>query len=129
MKDSKQTSQTIALIVNGIKNSIHNFNLEELAKLLKQNGCPYWNKVSTMLLSHNLLIKNNKNKYNFVTTSPIYYIHFETELLKIRKRQSKYSKKWNDKKSEKVIIIDESISIDKAIQLLKSNGYKIFKEI
>ena len=36
-KDSKQTAQTIALIINGIKNSINDFNLEELTNLLKQN--------------------------------------------------------------------------------------------
>ena len=41
-KDSKQTAQTIALIINGIKNSISDFTLEELSSLLKQNKCPYW---------------------------------------------------------------------------------------
>ena len=102
-KDSKQTAQTIALIINGIKNSINDFNLEELTNLLKQNKCPYWNRITTILLSHNLLVKDVKNKYNFITTSPIYYIHFETELTKILKRQSKYSKKWHNKKVVKII--------------------------
>ena len=89
MSKTTQTAKTMSLIINGIKGSINNFNLEELTNLLKQNKCPYWNRITTILLSHNLLVKDGKNKYNFITTSPIYYIHFETELTKILKRQSK----------------------------------------
>ena len=128
--NSKQTAQTIALIINGIKNSINDFSLEELTNLLKQNKCPYWNRITTILLSHNLLVKDGKNKYNFINNCPIYYIHFETELIKILKRQNKYSKKWYDKKVvNNDIITIELTEVEKAIQLLKENGYKIFKEI
>ena len=105
-KDSKQTAQTISLIVNGIKSSISNFTLEELTNLLKQNQCPYWNRISTILIAHNLLIKSEKSKYNFSLERPIYYIIFEVEVKKLLKRQSKYTNKWMNKKKapvEKVI--------------------------
>ena len=105
-KDSKQTAQTISLIVNGIKSSISNFTLEELSSLLKQNQCPYWNRISTILIAHNLLIKSEKSKYNFSLERPIYYIIFEVEVKKLLKRQSKYTNKWMNKKKasvEKVI--------------------------
>ena len=105
-KDSKQTAQTIALIVNGIKNSIKDFTLDELTNLLKQNQCPYWNRISTILIAHNLLIKSEKSKYNFSLERPIYYIIFEVEVKKLLKRQSKYTNKWMNKRKasvEKVI--------------------------
>ena len=105
-KDSKQTAQTISLIVNGIKNSIKDFTLDELTNLLKQNQCPYWNRISTILITHNLLIKSEKSKYNFSLECPIYYIIFEVEVKKLLKRQSKYTNKWMNKKKasvEKVI--------------------------
>lgn len=105
-KDSKQTAQTISLIVNGIKSSISNFTLEELSNLLKQNQCPYWNRISTILIAHNLLIKSEKSKYNFSLERPIYYIIFEVEVKKLLKRQSKYTNKWMNKSKapvEKVI--------------------------
>lgn len=105
-KDSKQTAQTISLIVNGIKSSISNFTLEELSSLLKQNQCPYWNRISTILIAHNLLIKSEKSKYNFSLERPIYYIIFEVEVKKLLKRQSKYTNKWMNKRKapvEKVI--------------------------
>lgn len=105
-KDSKQTAQTISLIVNGIKSSISNFTLEELSILLKQNQCPYWNRISTILIAHNLLIKSEKSKYNFSLERPIYYIIFEVEVKKLLKRQSKYTNKWMNKSKapvEKVI--------------------------
>lgn len=125
-KDSKQTAQTISLIVNGIKSSISNFTLEELSNLLKQNKCPYWNKITTMLLSHNLIIKN-KNKYNFSNGIPIYYSYFESSLNKIKSNQSNYSKTWKNKKV--IIKVDENNDIENAITLLKKFGYKIFKEV
>ena len=83
MSKTTQTAKTISLIINGIKDSINDFSLEELTNLLKQNKCPYWNRVTTILLSHNLLIKDGKNKYNFVNNCPIYYMHFVTGINKI----------------------------------------------
>ena len=102
MNNSKQTAQTISLTVNVIKNSIKDFTLEELTKLLKQNKCPYWNRITTILLSHNLLVSSGKNRYNFITSSPIYYIHFESGINKIKSRQAKYNEKWHKKISNKV---------------------------
>lgn len=97
MSKTTQTAKTISLIINGIKNSINDFSLEELTTLLKQNKCPYWNRVTTILLSHNLLIKDGKNKYNFVDNCPIYYMHFVTGINKIIKMQNKYNNKWKEK--------------------------------
>ena len=48
-KDSKQTAQTIALIINGIKSSISDFTLEELSSLLKQNKCLFLNLYLTFV--------------------------------------------------------------------------------
>lgn len=122
MNSTTQTAQTIAFIVNGIKYSIKDFTLEELSLLLKQNQCPYWKKIATILNSKNLLHKEG-NKYNFCTSSPIYYSIFSTELLKIKKDQAKYNQKWIAKIKPKYS--EEEI----AIKYLKSLGYKIFKEI
>lgn len=97
MSKTTQTAKTISLIINGIKGSINDFSLEELTTLLKQNKCPYWNRVTTILLSHNLLVKDGKNKYNFVNSCPIYYIHFVTGINKIIKMQNKYNNKWKEK--------------------------------
>ena len=125
-KDSKQTAQTISLIVNGIKSSISDFTLEELSSLLKQNKCPYWNRITTILLFHNLINKN-KNKYNFSNCIPIYYSYFESSLNKIKSNQSNYSKKW---KKKKIVVVksNENNDLENAITLLKKFGYKIFKE-
>ena len=125
-KDSKQTAQTISLIVNGIKSSISDFTLEELSSLLKQNKCPYWNRITTILLFHNLINKN-KNKYNFSNSIPIYYSYFESSLNKIKSNQSNYSKKW---KKKKIVVVksNENNDLENAITLLKKFGYKIFKE-
>lgn len=126
-KDSKQTAQTISLIVNGIKSSISDFTLEELSSLLKQNKCPYWNRITTILLFHNLINKN-KNKYNFSNGIPIYYSYFESSLNKIKSNQSNYSKKW---KKKKIVVVksNENNDLENAITLLKKFGYKIFKEV
>lgn len=126
-KDSKQTAQTISLIVNGIKSSISDFTLEELSNLLKQNKCPYWNRITTILLFHNLINKN-KNKYNFSNGIPIYYSYFESSLNKIKSNQSNYSKKW---KKKKIVVVksNENNDLENAITLLKKFGYKIFKEV
>lgn len=126
-KDSKQTAQTIALIINGIKSSISDFTLEELSSLLKQNKCPYWNRITTILLFHNLINKN-KNKYNFSNDIPIYYSYFESSLNKIKSNQSNYSKKW---KKKKIVVVksNENNDLENAITLLKKFGYKIFKEV
>ena len=126
-KDSKQTAQTIALIINGIKSSISDFTLEELSSLLKQNKCPYWNRITTILLFHNLINKN-KNKYNFSNGIPIYYSYFESSLNKIKSNQSNYSKKW---KKKKIVVVksEENNDLENAITLLKKFGYKIFKEV
>ena len=126
-KDSKQTAQTIALIINGIKNSINDFNLEQLTNLLKQNKCPYCNRITTILLFHNLINKN-KNKYNFINGIPIYYSYFESSLNKIKSNQSNYSKKW---KKKKIVVVksNENNDLENAITLLKKFGYKIFKEV
>lgn len=126
-KDSKQTAQTIALIINGIKSSISDFTLEELSSLLKQNKCPYWNRITTILLFHNLINKN-KNKYNFSNGIPIYYSYFESSLNKIKSNQSNYSKKW---KKKKIVVVksNENNDLENAITLLKKFGYKIFKEV
>lgn len=126
-KDSKQTAQTISLIVNGIKSSISDFTLEELSSLLKQNKCPYWNRITTILLFHNLINKN-KNKYNFSNGIPIYYSYFESSLNKIKSNQSNYSKKW---KKKKIVVVksEENNDLENAIALLKKFGYKIFKEV
>ena len=126
-KDSKQTAQTITLIINGIKNSINDFTLEELSSLLKQNKCPYWNRITTILLFHNLINKN-KNKYNFSNGIPIYYSYFESSLNKIKSNQSNYSKKW---KKKKIVVVksNENNDLENAITLLKKFGYKIFKEV
>ena len=126
-KDSKQTAQTISLIVNGIKSSISNFTLKELSSLLKQNKCPYWNRITTILLFHNLINKN-KNKYNFSNGIPIYYSYFESSLNKIKSNQSNYSKKW---KKKKIVVVksNENNDLENAITLLKKFGYKIFKEV
>ena len=126
-KDSKQTAQTIALIINGIKDSINDFTLEELSSLLKQNKCPYWNRITTILLFHNLINKN-KNKYNFSNGIPIYYSYFESSLNKIKSNQSNYSKKW---KKKKIVVVksNENNDLENAITLLKKFGYKIFKEV
>ena len=126
-KDSKQTAQTIALIINGIKSSISNFTLKELSSLLKQNKCPYWNRITTILLFHNLINKN-KNKYNFSNGIPIYYSYFESSLNKIKSNQSNYSKKW---KKKKIVVVksNENNDLENAITLLKKFGYKIFKEV
>ncbi len=120
MDSTTQTAQTIALIVNGIKHSIKDFTLEELSTLLKENQCPYWKKIATILNSKNLLHKDG-NKYNFCTSSPIYYSIFSTELLKIKKDQAKYNQKWLGKSK----CSEEEV----AIKYLKSLGYKIFKEV
>ena len=122
----QQTAKTISLIVNGIRDSINDFTLEELTALLKQNQCPYWNRVTTALKAHNLIIKGEKNTYNFCKLSPIYYIIFENSLKKLAKRQAKYTEKHKSKMNCQEVIIDPIIE---AIELLKSNGYKIFKEI
>lgn len=111
MSKTTQTAQTIALIINGIKNSINDFSLEELTTLLKQNKCPYWNRVTTILLSHNLLVKDGKNKYNFVNSCPIYYIHFVTGINQIIKRQNKYNNKWKNK--TKVIEVNPFEGLEK----------------
>ena len=106
MSKTTQTAKTISLIVNGIRDSINDFTLEELTALLKQNQCPYWNRISTILIAHNLLIKLEKSKYNFSLERPIYYIIFEVEVKKLLKRQSKYTNKWMNKRKapvEKVI--------------------------
>lgn len=126
-KDSKQTAQTIALIINGIKSSISDFTLKELSSLLKQNKCPYWNRITTILLFHNLINKN-KNKYNFSNGIPIYYSYFESSLNKIKSNQSNYSKKW---KKKKIVVVksNENNDLENAITLLKKFGYKIFKEV
>ena len=63
----------------------------------------------------------NKNTYNFCKSSPIYYILFENSIKKLVKRQVKYTEKWKKKQT-----FDP---INEAIELLKSNGYKIFKEV
>ena len=104
MSKTTQTAKTMSLIINGIKGSINNFSLEELTNLLKQNKCPYWNRVATILVSHNLLIKDGKNRYNFVNHRPIYYIHFVTGINQIIERQNNYNSKWKNK--TKVIEVD-----------------------
>ena len=126
-KDSKQTAQTIAFIINGIKSSISDFTLEELSSLLKQNKCPYWNRITTILIFHNLINKN-KNKYNFSNGVPIYYSYFESSLNKIKSNQNNYSKKW---KKKKIVVVksNENNDLENAITLLKKFGYKIFKEV
>lgn len=124
--NTTQTAQTITLILNGIRNSINDFTLEELTSLLKQNKCPYYNRVTTILKSHNLINKCDKNTYNFCKLSPIYYIIFENSLKKLAKRQNDYIKKWKEKQCKKPVIIDPE---QEAILYLKKLGYKIFKEI
>lgn len=125
-KQTTQTAETIALIVNSIKTTLNNFTLEELSNLLKQNECPYWNRIATILNSRGFLVKSNKGKYNFSLDTPIYYMIFDAEIKKIAARQSDYTKKWMNKLGKtKTNVLD----VDKAITLLKSLGYKIFKEI
>lgn len=111
MSKTTQTAKTMSLIINGIKGSINNFSLEELTSLLKQNKCPYWNRVATILLSHNLLVKDGKNKYNFVNSCPIYYIHFVTGINQIIDRQNKYNNKWKNK--TKVIEVNPFEGLEK----------------
>ena len=110
----QQTAKTISLIVNGIRDSINDFTLEELTALLKQNQCPYWNRVTTALKAHNLIIKGEKNTYNFCKLSPIYYIIFENSLKKLAKRQAHYVKKWKTKMNcQEIVVIDPFEGLDK----------------
>lgn len=115
-----QTAHKITLILNTIKNYLNDFELKELSTLLKQNNCPYWNRISTILIKRNLITKSSKGRYDFIS-SPIYYSIIECELINILKKQKKYTDKW-----KKSIIISEE---QQAIEFLKSLGYKIFKEM
>ena len=115
-----QTAQTIALTLNNCKHSFINFTLEQLSQFLKKENCPYWSKIPTILIEKNIIEKNYKSFYNFISESPIYYGIIESGIHKINNKQKTYNEKWKKKN----FYSDE----EKAIILLKSLGYKIIKE-
>lgn len=117
---TQTTAKKITLILNSIKSNIA-FELPELVKLLKKQNCPYNAKIPTILIKKGIIMKTDKKFYQFSNQNPIYYAVIESEIDKILKEQEKYTKKWK----EKISLSDE----EKAILLLKSLNYKIFKEI
>lgn len=139
--DETRAKKAVA-IINQVKIAKNSFEYnsatkkDELITMLKAASCPYPTHVVSSLVKHNLL-KKEKGTYTFMTNTPIHFGILCSDLTKASKQASGYVKKCKLKNKENKSEISSELvnqnsstdSIDDAIALLKSKGYKVLKPV
>lgn len=113
---------------------LNSFTKDELIKMFKDCCIPTNQYLIGVLLSNNFITtipsnrsKGNKQLYRFSSKDPVYIGHLENWIRKAREKKAVAQKEWLDRKQEKASVTAESSEEEKAIALLKSKGYKIYK--
>ena len=138
----KERSQLVAKSINEAKALLgDSFTSQELINALKKTKCMYLNYIPTMLIKRGYISRLPKRKLQFtLPKQPIAAITLVNALSQIAQTCANYSKKSLEKKKDRknnnfksstssfeIVLIDNEE--EKAIKLLKSMGYKIFKPI
>lgn len=97
------------------------FTLGELSSALKEEGCPYSQHVPAILRNTNIIIRNDDGSYSFTSED---WNEAEVGIL-----LDELVKKLVPKSKKVTITSNKDESIQKAINLLKSKGYKILEPI
>ena len=141
--DSEYRAKTISASISKVRDQHKNypsgFSLEQLAKDLKSDGCPYASFMPGILKRAGLVAKNGKY-YFFVSPEPIHFKGFKTYVddLADAMRLAGQNSRSGDKKSKNSLpvlveaamaITEHKLTCQEMIDILKSQGYKIFAPI
>ena len=132
---AKDISAAVAIVRDINDDYSGAFELEELAKNLKSVGCPYSNRVPTILRKAGKIEKTSAG-YKFISRDPIHYkiikIHLDPIVEGILSGQKKEcgtptdiveSNRYDSQPSE------VSMTIEEMIAELKAAGYKVYAPI
>lgn len=111
-----------------------NFKKQPFCKGLKDCGFPYPQLVFTELLKLGVIKKVSKGLYFFRDDKPIYIGIVETAVKAAKAYHSRvqhryYQKHKSSKIEETPSVKEEVYDIQKAITLLKENGYRVLEKI
>ena len=121
MKKVKEITDEQCGLFNAVRDGHKGvYSTEEIMNILKEKcNLPGSYPYVVAYVKYGLIVKLDKNKYCF-TKDPIYKKKFKENLLKIRDYFNESSRKSRQNNQEK-------ITIEQAIALLKSKGYKVLK--
>lgn len=117
-------TEDFAKKVNNLRTICSNksFNKEEMILLFKTNGLPCSNSYFYTYSKYGIVVKSTRGKYTF-PQEPIYVGVIQTALNDIRTYMLVANKNSLNKKNGE----DLKEKIEQAINLLKSNGFLVFK--
>ena len=105
-----------------VNSSNRSFNKEEMILLFRTNGLPCSNSYFSTFAKYGIVVKLTRGKYAF-PQEPIYVGVIQTALNDIRTYMLVANKNSLNKKNGE----DSRGKIEEAINLLKSNGFLVFK--
>ena len=122
---SLERTQLVTKLVNEFRTVFTDpFTAEFLSLQMRSVDCPSANRIFSVLKNSHQIKKVSKGLYEFAFSEPVYYKAIQEELDKVVEAQREYQAKSDKKK-----LLVEDDPIQQAINLLKSNGYKIFKSV
>lgn len=98
------------------------FKLDELMLIFKDADLPHSVSYFTTFIKYGIVIRTNRGVYS-LPSEPIYVGVIDTALTEIRSYKLNANKKSIDKQAEEEL----NEKIKQAINLLKSNGFLVFK--
>jgi hypothetical protein len=115
----EERAKAVSKAIAAVRMIKHQFEYQELMKLLQHEHCPYWNIIPALLIEKNVLVKIN-NRYEFINNEPIHFKSFQHVLdAKVKAKQNKPAQ------IEKILVTD----YDAMIQILKNLGHKIQRQV
>lgn len=118
------TPETFAAKINTLRQNTDrtSFTKEEIMILLKKEGLPCSSSYFTTYSKYGIVTKVKRGEYVFPET-PIYVGVIHTALTEVREYMLNANRNSLNRKNGE----DSSKKIEEAINLLKSNGFSVFK--
>ena len=142
-KNPEERAREISLVINRVKETLHNFTQDDLNRSLKDLNCPYRKSIFSILRQKNLIVKTG-DIWNFFGKEPIHFRIIQADIDKLANAglgycQTHYEKKkLNQQMSSLPALVEAASEVienkrdladEELISYLKSKGYKILRPV